>query len=331
MVTAVPHKVLVASPRGFCAGVSYAIEIVDRLLDEFGPPVYVRHEIVHNRHVVERLHGRGAQFVDRLDEVPSGALLVFSAHGVSPAVRQEAEQRGLRVVDATCPLVTKVHLEVLRYAREGYEILLIGHRGHVEVDGTLGHAPERIQLVETVADVAALQVRDPGRVAVVTQTTLSVDDTREILDAIRVRFPGVIAPHKDDICYATQNRQTAVKALARASDIVFVIGSPSSSNANRLVEVARKQGTPAHLIEAANDIDAPLLEQRAVVGLTAGASTPEASVEETIERLRRLGYETVEDLRTADESVQFALPRELRSSARAVSGKRSGGIEPSDS
>jgi 4-hydroxy-3-methylbut-2-enyl diphosphate reductase len=313
MVSTAPQKVLVASPRGFCAGVSYAIEIVDRVLEEFGAPVYVRHEIVHNRHVVEELRARGARFVDDMGEVPRGSLLVFSAHGVSPAVRQEAADRGLRVVDATCPLVTKVHLEVLRYAREGFEILLVGHRGHVEVDGTLGHAPDRIHLIETVADVANISLRDPQRIAVVTQTTLSVDDTREILDAIRARFPGVITPNRNDICYATQNRQTAVKALARASDVVFVIGSPTSSNANRLVEVARKQGTPAHLIEAAAEIDPSALERRTVVGLTAGASTPEALVEEAILRLRTLGYSIVEHLSTAEESVEFPLPRELRS------------------
>jgi 4-hydroxy-3-methylbut-2-enyl diphosphate reductase len=233
-------------------------------------------------------------------------------------VRRDAADRGLRVVDATCPLVTKVHLEVLRYAREDYEILLVGHRGHVEVDGTLGHAPDRIHLIETVADVATISLRDPQRIAVVTQTTLSVDDTREILDAIRARFPAVITPNRNDICYATQNRQTAVKALARASDVVFVIGSPTSSNANRLVEVARKQGTPAHLIEAAGDIDRSALERRAVVGLTAGASTPEALVEETILRLGALGYSVVEHLRTAEESVEFPLPRELRSRSSAA-------------
>jgi 4-hydroxy-3-methylbut-2-enyl diphosphate reductase len=317
MVSIAPRKVLVASPRGFCAGVSYAIEIVDRVLEEFGPPVYVRHEIVHNRHVVEQLRARGARFVDDLGEVPRGSLLVFSAHGVSPAVRREAADRGLRVVDATCPLVTKVHLEVLRYARDGYEILLVGHRGHVEVDGTLGHAPDRIHLIETVADVGTISVRDPQRIAVVTQTTLSVDDTREILDAIRARYLEVITPNRNDICYATQNRQTAVKALARASDVVFVIGSPASSNANRLVEVARKQGTPAHLIEAAGDIDPSALDRQAVVGLTAGASTPEALVEETILHLGRLGYSVVEHLRTAEESVEFPLPRELRSRSSA--------------
>ncbi|TFH24105.1 MAG: 4-hydroxy-3-methylbut-2-enyl diphosphate reductase [Myxococcales bacterium] len=309
------RTVLVASPRGFCAGVSYAIEIVDRVLDEFGAPVYVRHEIVHNRHVVERLHARGAIFVDDLAVVPTGSLLIFSAHGVSPAVRDEAKERGLRVIDATCPLVTKVHLEVLRYARKGYEILLVGPRGHVEVDGTLGHAPERIHLLETVADVASLDVADPARLAIVTQTTLSVDDTREIVEAVQRRFPDVRTPSKDDICYATQNRQTAVKALARSSGVVLVLGSPTSSNASRLVEVAEKEGTRARLIESADDVDGLVvgyLDGVTTVGLTAGASTPESLVERMIEHLATLGYARVEELRTAEENVEFDTSRQLR-------------------
>jgi 4-hydroxy-3-methylbut-2-enyl diphosphate reductase len=315
-----PREVLVASPRGFCAGVSYAIDIVDRVLDIHGAPVYVRHEIVHNRHVVDRLKERGARFVEDLSIVPRESLLVFSAHGVSPAVRDEAKHRNLRVIDATCPLVTKVHLEVLRYAKAGYEILLVGHRGHVEVDGTLGHAPDRIHLIETVADVADIEVSDPEHVAIVTQTTLSVDDTRDIVEAIRERFPAVHTPGKDDICYATQNRQTAVKALAEASDLVFVIGSPTSSNANRLVEVATKHGTPAYLIESAADIDdARLGDSVRTVGLTAGASTPELLVEATIEALRGRGYATVRQLVTAEEHVVFPLPRDLRDSATASS------------
>ncbi len=305
-------RVLVASPRGFCAGVSYAIEIVDQVLDEFGPPVYVRHEIVHNRHVVDRLRARGARFVEDLSVVPRSALLVFSAHGVSPAVRAEARARGLRVIDATCPLVTKVHLEVLRYARNGYEILLIGHRGHVEVDGTLGQAPDRIELIETVEDVEQVNLENPDRVAVVTQTTLSVDDTADIMSAIRRRFPSVVTPGKDDICYATQNRQTAVKALARSSDVVFVIGSPTSSNANRLVEVARKTGTRATLIESADDIDWVDLDDTCVVGLTAGASTPESLVKETVAACAAHGFSRVETLSTARENVVFPLPKELR-------------------
>ena len=314
-MTAAAPTILVASPRGFCAGVSYAIEVVDLVLQRHGPPVYVRHEIVHNRHVVEKLRAQGARFVEDLGSVPPGSLLIFSAHGVAPAVREEARARGLRVIDATCPLVTKVHVEALRYAREGYEILLIGHRGHVEVAGTLGHAPDRMHLVEKVADVEGVRVRDPDRVAVVTQTTLSVDDTREIIDAIRRRFPNVRTPRKDDICYATQNRQTAVKELARRSDLVLVIGSPTSSNANRLVEVAKNDGIAARLIEDARDIHVSWLTSVRTVGLTAGASTPESLVQETIARLQVLGFQEVQDLCTAEENVTFPLPRELRMEA----------------
>ena len=313
MTSASARTILVASPRGFCAGVSYAIEIVDLVLERHGPPVYVRHEIVHNRYVVDKLRTQGARFVDDLADVPEGSLLIFSAHGVSPAVREAATRRRLRVVDATCPLVTKVHLQALKYAREGFEILLIGHRGHVEVEGTLGHAPEQMHLVETVDDVARLNVRNPERVAVVTQTTLSVDDTRAIVDAIRQRFPAVHTPAKDDICYATQNRQTAVKELARRSQFVLVIGSPTSSNANRLVEVARNEGTPARLIEDAHDIDPAWVADVHTVGLTAGASTPEPLVQEAIGRLQELGFVAVGDLQTAEENVTFPLPRELRS------------------
>jgi 4-hydroxy-3-methylbut-2-enyl diphosphate reductase len=306
------REILVASPRGFCAGVSYAIEIVDLVLERHGPPVYVRHEIVHNRYVVDKLRAEGAIFVDELADVPPGSLVIFSAHGVAPAVREEAKRRDLRVIDATCPLVTKVHLEALRYAREGYEILVVGHRGHVEVIGTLGHAPDRMHLVETVADVARVELRDPERVAVVTQTTLSVDDTREIVDAIRQRFPAVRLPAKDDICYATQNRQTAVKALAQQTDLVLVLGSPTSSNANRLVEVVRNAGGRARLIEHAGDIDPAWLADARAVGVTAGASTPEVLVQDAIAHLRRLGCTAVRDLTTAEEHVTFPLPRELR-------------------
>ncbi len=308
-------EILLASPRGFCAGVAYAVEIVDLVLERYGPPVYVRHEIVHNRHVVDGLRRRGARFVEDLADVPAESVLIFSAHGVSPGVRQAASERRLRVIDATCPLVTKVHVEVLRYAREGFEILLIGHRGHVEVEGTLGHAPERTHLIESTAAAAAVRVRDPERVAVVTQTTLSVDDTREIIEAIRRRFPNVRAPRRDDICYATQNRQTAVKELARQADLVLVIGSPASSNANRLVEVARGQGTATHLIEEASAVDPAWLHEVRAVGLTAGASTPELLVTQTVERLRQLGCGGVRDVVTAAESVSFPLPRELREAA----------------
>ncbi|HUI27264.1 MAG TPA: 4-hydroxy-3-methylbut-2-enyl diphosphate reductase, partial [Candidatus Kryptonia bacterium] len=293
------RTVLVANPRGFCAGVSYAIEIVNLVLERYGPPVYVRHEIVHNRYVVEQLRAQGARFVDDLAGVPPGSLLIFSAHGVSPMVRSDAYARDLRVIDATCPLVTKVHLQALKFAREGYEILLIGHRGHVEVEGTLGHAPDRMQLVETVADVARIRVGDPERLAIVTQTTLSVDDTRAIVDAIRQRFPHVRTQTKDDICYATQNRQTAVKELAHESQLIFVLGSPTSSNANRLVEVAKNEGTPARLIENADDIDPGALNALHTVGLTAGASTPEALVADTIARLQSLGFADVQTLQTA--------------------------------
>jgi len=292
--------------------VSHAIEIVDLVIERYGPPVYVRHEIVHNRHVVDALRARGARFVEDVAQVPPGGLLIFSAHGVAPAVREAARAGGLRVIDATCPLVTKVHLEALRYAREGFEILLIGHRGHVEVAGTLGHAPGQMHLIETVDDVARVVVRDPDRVAIVTQTTLSVDDTRDVVDAIRRRFPNVRAPSKDDICYATQNRQQAVKELARQSQCVLVIGSPTSSNANRLVEVARNAGAAAHLIEDAKQIEPSWLGGVEVVGLTAGASTPEPLVEEAIRCLRELGYEAIQDLAIAIEHVTFPLPRELR-------------------
>ena len=304
--------VSVASPRGFCAGVSYAIDIVNLVLERHGAPVFVRHEIVHNRYVCDELRAKGAIFVEDLSLVPPGSILIFSAHGVSPAVRAEAAARGLHVIDATCPLVTKVHLEALRFAREDYDILLIGHRGHVEVEGTLGQAPQRMQLVENVADVEKIQVRNPEKVAVVTQTTLSVDDTRDIIAAIRRRFPAVHTPKKDDICYATQNRQAAVKEIAQRASLVLVIGSSASSNANRLVEVARNAGSRAHLIENAADIDPAWVAGVASVGLTAGASTPEALVQSAIERLRELGCGAVEECRTAEEHVTFPLPRELR-------------------
>ncbi len=314
------RRILIANPRGFCAGVSYAIDIVGLVLDHHGPPVYVRHEIVHNRHVVEGLRARGAIFVEDLGDVPSGSLLVFSAHGVSPAVRAEAASRDLRVVDATCPLVTKVHLEALRHASKEFEILLIGHRGHVEVEGTLGQAPDRMHLVETVQDVEEVVVKDPDKLAVVTQTTLSVDDTRDIVEAIKRRFPRVVTPGKDDICYATQNRQTSVKELAKRSDFVFVIGSPNSSNANRLVEVARNEGTPALLIEDADEVDPASVATAMTVGLTAGASTPESLVQGVVERLRSLGLTAVQDLTTAEENVTFPLPKPLREDAGSLFG-----------
>jgi 4-hydroxy-3-methylbut-2-en-1-yl diphosphate reductase len=296
--------------------VSYAIDIVELVLERHGPPVYVRHEIVHNRHVVDKLRAAGAIFVDELADVPAGSLVIFSAHGVAPSVRAEAKQRGLRVIDATCPLVTKVHLEALRYARDGYEILVIGHRGHVEVIGTLGHAPDRMHLVETVDDVARVALRDPERVAVVTQTTLSVDDTCEIVEAVRRRFPSVRLPAKDDICYATQNRQAAVKQLARDVDLVLVLGAANSSNANRLREVAEALGTRARLINDVRDIRPEWLDGCARIGVTAGASTPEFLVREVVDYLGTRCAAAVREFRVVEEDVRFGLPHELLEIAR---------------
>ncbi|RIK99319.1 MAG: 4-hydroxy-3-methylbut-2-enyl diphosphate reductase [Proteobacteria bacterium] len=307
-------KILLASPRGFCAGVDRAIEIVELCLARFGPPVYVRHEIVHNRHVVQDLRAKGAIFVDDLADVPEGSLLVFSAHGVSPQVRETAAARKLRVLDATCPLVTKVHVEALRFAREGYEIVLIGHAGHVEVEGTMGHAPERMHLVESVADVERLAVRDSERLACLTQTTLSVDDTREIMEALRRRFPAIRLPRKDDICYATQNRQNAVKQLNRDAEVLLVVGAPESSNSNRLVELGAKAGARAHLVQSAADIDPAWIEGARCVGVTAGASAPEFLVQQVVARLREIGGAgtAVSSLPLVDEGVVFQLPAELR-------------------
>jgi 4-hydroxy-3-methylbut-2-enyl diphosphate reductase len=307
-------KVLLASPRGFCAGVDRAIEIVEQCLERFGPPVYVRHEIVHNRHVVEALRAKGAVFVEDPAEAPPGALLVFSAHGVSPAVREAAARRDLRVIDATCPLVTKVHVEAQRFAREDFEIVLVGHAGHVEVEGTMGQAPERMHLVETVEDVAKLAVRDPSRLACLTQTTLSVDDTREILAALKARFPEIRLPRKDDICYATQNRQNAVKQVTGEAQLVLVVGAPESSNSNRLVELATRSGARGHLVQTAADIDPAWLAGVRCVAVTAGASAPEVLVQEVVARLRALaGPDTdVTSLPIVDEGVVFQLPAELR-------------------
>jgi 4-hydroxy-3-methylbut-2-enyl diphosphate reductase len=307
-------RVLLASPRGFCAGVDRAIEIVEQALARYGPPVYVRHEIVHNRHVVETLRGKGAIFVDEPEQVPPGSLLVFSAHGVSPAVRDAAAKQGLRSIDATCPLVTKVHKEAQRFAKEPREIVLVGHAGHVEVEGTLGQAPDKMHLVQTVNDVEKLEVRDPTRLAVLTQTTLSVDDTRDVLEALRRRFPEIVLPKRDDICYATQNRQNAVRELTREVDLVLVVGAPTSSNSNRLAELASKSGLPSHLVEDADDIDPAWLEGVRSVGVTAGASAPEFLVEQVLERLRALcpdGFE-IDSLPHVDEGVVFQLPAELR-------------------
>jgi len=307
-------QVVLASPRGFCAGVDRAIEIVELALERFGPPVYVRHEIVHNRHVVESLRAKGARFVEDPADVPEGALLVFSAHGVSPEVREAARRRGLRTLDATCPLVTKVHVEAARFGREGREIVLVGHAGHVEVEGTMGHAPERMHLVESVEDVAGLRVADPERLACLTQTTLSVDDTAEVMAALRERFPTIALPRKDDICYATQNRQNAVKDLARRAQVVLVVGAPSSSNSNRLVEIAEKCGARGFLVETAADIRPEWLEGVGCVGVTAGASAPEVLVEQVIARLGELSGDgfVLDALPVVDEGVVFQLPAELR-------------------
>jgi 4-hydroxy-3-methylbut-2-enyl diphosphate reductase len=307
-------RILLANPRGFCAGVDRAIEIVDLALERYGPPIYVRHEIVHNRHVVEALRAKGAIFVDDPCEVPAGAYLIFSAHGVSPAVRESAQARDLRVIDATCPLVTKVHVEAARMAREDMDIVLVGHKGHVEVEGTMGHAPDRMHLVQSVADVAALEVRDPERLGCVTQTTLSVDDTREILDALKLRFPAIRLPRKDDICYATQNRQNAVKELTGSAEVVIVVGAPESSNSSRLVELADKRGARAYLVQTAAEIDPAWIEAARCVGVTAGASAPEVLVEAVVARLEELtgGRAEVGALPPVDEGVTFQLPAQLR-------------------
>ena len=303
--------IVLAQPRGFCAGVDRAIEIVERALQNFGGPVYVRHEIVHNDHVVSELRGKGAVFVDSVDDVPDGAVLIFSAHGVSRMVRVKAEGRGLQVFDATCPLVTKVHVEVSKMRQEGREIVMIGHAGHPEVEGTMGQVDDGIHLVETVADVDQLRVSDPSRLAYVTQTTLSVDDCQAVIDALRQRFPLIAEPKKQDICYATQNRQDAVKFMAPQCDLVLVIGSKSSSNSNRLREVAEKMGCEARLIGSAALLDASWVVGRHRIGVTAGASAPEVLVTEVVARLRELGAERVSTLPGVEERVTFPLPRGL--------------------
>ena len=312
-------EILLAKPRGFCAGVERAIEIVERALAQFGAPIYVRHEIVHNKSVVEDLRAKGAVFVEELDEVPSGATVIFSAHGVSKAVQAEARRRGLRVFDATCPLVTKVHMEVSRYAREGLDVVLIGHEGHPEVEGTMGQFDEanggRIMLVEDASDVDQLAVRDPARVAVVTQTTLSVDDTADVLDALKRRFPILATPRKEDICYATQNRQDAVKKLVADCDVVVVVGSVTSSNSNRLREIAQKAGKPGYLVDGPDDLRPEWFAGKNAVGVTAGASAPELLVRRVVERLRQWGGEGAEEIVGREENVVFALPRELRQAA----------------
>jgi 4-hydroxy-3-methylbut-2-enyl diphosphate reductase len=304
-------EIVLAGPRGFCAGVERAIEIVELALQVCRPPVYVRREIVHNRHVVEALRAKGAVFVDELDEVPDGVTVIFSAHGVSPAVREEARRRGLKVIDATCPLVTKVHSEAIRYAREGYSIILVGHEDHDEVIGTTGEATDRIRVISHADEVEKLDVPDPDRVAYLTQTTLSVDDTREIIEALRRRFPKITGPSKDDICYATQNRQAAVKTVAAGVDVVLVIGAANSSNANRLREVSETTGSRAYLINDVRDIKSEWLEGATRVGITAGASTPEFLVREAVGALSRMEAVKVREVRVIDEDVRFGLPHEL--------------------
>ena len=305
-------EILLAEPRGFCAGVDRAIEIVEHALAKFGRPIYVRHEIVHNTFVVNDLKAKGAIFIEELSEVPPGATLVFSAHGVSKAVQREAEARGFQIFDATCPLVTKVHVEVAKLAKEGYEFLMIGHKGHPEVEGTMGQLDAGIHLVEDVADVARVQPAQVEKLAVVTQTTLSVDDAAEIMAAVTARFPLVRQPKQQDICYATQNRQDAVKVMSGQVDVVLVVGSPTSSNSNRLAEVARKKGLPAYMVDSASDLQAEWLEGKTRVGLTAGASAPEVLVQAVIERIRELGAVSVRRMEGIEESVKFPLPKGLR-------------------
>ncbi|WP_140636686.1 4-hydroxy-3-methylbut-2-enyl diphosphate reductase [Methylibium rhizosphaerae] len=306
------EEILLAEPRGFCAGVDRAIEIVERALAKFGAPIYVRHEIVHNTYVVNDLKAKGAIFIEDLADVPPGATLVFSAHGVSKAVRVEAAQRGFSVFDATCPLVTKVHVEVAKLHKEGYEFIMIGHKGHPEVEGTMGQLTEGIYLVEDVADVERVQVQRPDKLAVVTQTTLSVDDAAEILAAVKRRFPQVREPKKQDICYATQNRQDAVKVLAPQVDVVIVVGSPTSSNSNRLRELAERLGTPGYMVDSPEDLRPEWFSNRARVGLTAGASAPDILVQQVIGRLKSLGALSVRKMSGVEETVHFPLPKGLR-------------------
>ena len=310
-------QVILAQPRGFCAGVERAIEIVERALEKYGPPVYVRHEIVHNRHVVESLRAKGARFVEEIDEVPPGGITIFSAHGVARAVEQGAEERNLPVIDATCPLVSKVHSEGQRYAAQGKDVILIGHAGHPEVEGTMGRIPGPIHLISSVEDVAALAVRDPQELAYVTQTTLSVDDTRAIIDALKARFPAIVGPDTKDICYATQNRQRAVRDLAARVDVLLVVGARNSSNSNRLREIGAELGVPSYLIEDARALDMAWLEGARAVGITAGASAPDELVQELIEALRQHGPVELSVQPGADENVRFRMPAELSEPAEA--------------
>jgi 4-hydroxy-3-methylbut-2-enyl diphosphate reductase len=314
-----PDKLLLAAPRGYCAGVDRAVQTVERALEHYGPPVYVRKEIVHNKHVVAQLRERGAIFVDELDDsVPEGAITIFSAHGVSPAVQGDAERRGLRTIDATCPLVTKVHREALKFAADGYTIVLIGHAGHEEVEGTMGEAPEHIVLVETEDDVDRLEVADPDRVAYISQTTLSVDETRAVIGRLRERFPNITGPRTDDICYATTNRQLAVKQMAAECDLVLVIGSQNSSNSQRLVDVARDYGARAHLIDNESQVEEAWLEDARVVGISSGASAPEELVRHLVEFFRARGTEQVEEFEVLREDVRFMLPKTIRQAVAAA-------------
>jgi 4-hydroxy-3-methylbut-2-enyl diphosphate reductase len=311
-MTSAPEKLLLAAPRGYCAGVDRAVQAVERALDLHGAPVYVRKEIVHNKHVVEQLRTRGAVFVDQETEVPEGETVVFSAHGVAPAVHANAEGRGLRTIDATCPLVTKVHVEAKKFAAQGYTIVLIGHAGHEEVEGTMGEAPESIVLIETEADVETLEVADPDRVAYISQTTLAVDETRAIIARLRERFPNITGPRTDDICYATTNRQAAVRQMARECDLVLVIGSRNSSNSNRLVEVARDHGADSYLIDNESEVREEWLVGKRVVGITSGASAPEELVQRLVDFFRARGVDDVSEFEVVQEDVRFMLPREIR-------------------
>ncbi|PRD37042.1 UNVERIFIED_CONTAM: ispH [Trichonephila clavipes] len=316
MMREVVMEIVLANPRGFCAGVDRAIAIVNRALECFNPPIYVRHEVVHNKFVVDDLRQRGAVFVDELDQVPDDSIVIFSAHGVSKAVQQEAERRGLKVFDATCPLVTKVHIEVTKYAREGTEAILIGHEGHPEVEGTMGQYDKskggEIYLVEDEDDVEALVVKHPGKVAFVTQTTLSIDDTAKVIDALRKKYPMIMGPRKDDICYATQNRQDAVRDLAAQCDVVLVVGSPNSSNSNRLRELAERMGKSAYLVDNADQLEKQWFEAKTKIGVTAGASAPEILIKQVIQRLQDWGATPPKELQGREENITFSLPKELR-------------------
>ncbi len=304
-------RVVLAQPRGFCAGVERAIEIVERALEKYGPPIYVRHEIVHNRHVVERLRAKGARFVDEIDEIPPGAVTIFSAHGVASAIEERAGERGLPVIDATCPLVSKVHTEGQRYANQGREIILIGHAGHPEIEGTMGRITGKVHLISRPEEVAALKVGDSAKLAFITQTTLWVDDTRAVIEALKARFPSIVGPDTKDICYATQNRQRATLELAKIVDVVLVVGAPNSSNSNRLREIAAEFGVPSYLIEDANALDPRWLAGVSAVGITAGASAPDELVEDLVERLREMDEIEIERLSGVTENVRFRMPAQL--------------------